>query len=172
MPDVDALSGTGETILAVAAFGLDRGGRGDDYTRLVVSHGDAVPVEPGKAGQLTVTCHRVFIGKAGQERFQFPMGEPGTQAEVTAVYAVELSHTWPSRGAQGAATPVDPLSEAREALWRDGWCVFSALRAAGLGGISPALAPTGNGVIVGPLTPRGPLGGFATWVMDVAVELV
>lgn len=172
-PDPDALDTLGTNLLDLATQALDRMGRytpanGAQYERVFVGHGLEIPIEPTATKQLTVLCSRVFLGRGGEERYQFPMGNLGAVSFHTAQFQLEVSWPWPMRDGRTPA-PLESINEAREGLWTDALIVWDALNALMLGGVTPALVPEGQ-MHVGPLTPKPTRGRQGTWRVQVQLQ--
>lgn len=189
IPNVDVLNDVGEGLLSVAAGALDlfddpTAPAGETrtlaarYERQYVGHGTEAPVVHSKAKQLTVVCPRVYIGRAGEEQYQFAKGEAGKFGYQTGLFVIELSAPWPAPtrggGAAPALVPVPDLDLARGQVWRDGTVVFAAMIGLALGGIQRPWEPSNvraDGMAVGPLAAKDPSGGAASWTCQVHVEI-
>lgn len=175
IPDVDILNHIGEGLLEVAIGALQLFGLGERYERRYVGHGTEAPVVPSKAKQLTVVCTKVYVGRAGEEQFQFAKGAVGAMAFQTAQFMVELSAPWPAPtkgGTHPALTSTTELDESRSILWREGFIVWAAMIGMVLGGVSRPWVSTGtvDGLAVGPLQPKDPAGAQASWVFQVQAQ--
>jgi hypothetical protein len=176
-PDIQILNDIGNALLTVSIAGLKLFGLDTRYERKFFGHGViAAPVEPSKANQLTIITGRMFLGKAGQEQFSPPEGAPGRFAFQTVDYEVEITNPWPMRQGTQALKTTD-IAAVRANLNRDAFVLWSTLTALALGGV---VAPAGalqdalskrNGVVVGPMQPRGPAGGEASYLTTVSVQL-
>lgn len=176
IPRPDILNDVGEGLLAVAVGALTVHGLGERYERRYVGHGTEAPVVPSKAKQLTVVCTKVYVGKAGEEQFQFARGAPGIIAFQTGQFMVEMSAPWPvptKGGTHPALTPTTELDASRAMLWREGFIVWAAMIGVVLGGVGRPWErdgePAGD-VAVGPMVPKEPAGGQASWTFQVQVQ--
>lgn len=192
IPNIEVVNDVGEGLLDVAVGALDlfpdpTPPSGESrtlaarYERRYVSHGTAAPVVTSKAKQITVVCTRIFIGRAGEERYQFVKGESGSYGYQTGQFLIELSAPWPAGvepSGPGLSATTD-FDRQRAALNRDAVVVFSAMMGLALGSVTrPWMATTpppgsvrGDGMAVGPMLPRDPSGTAASWTCLVHVEL-
>lgn len=179
LPDPGQLNGIGEGIRDVALSALRSFERADRYERTYVGHGTQTPVVVSAAKQLSVVCSRVFVGRAGEQQYQFYNGSQGKAGFQTAQFFVELSAPWPKQqgGNSSSAIATPRIDESRAELWKDGLIVFGGMLALSLGGVArpwdTERSPSGRGqeIAVGPLVSRNPQGGQASWVIDLQVEL-
>lgn len=176
IPNLDQLNAVGEGLrdIAVGALGVyDRAAR---YDRVYVGHGTEAPVVRSVAKQLTVVCTKLYLGRAGEEQFQFTKGSTGKLAFQTAQFMVELSAPWPTNqgGQRSTAIATPAIDEHRQELWRDGLVVFAAMVTLAAGGIEapwPHTSNRGEEIAVGPLTAKDPSGTQASWVIQVQVQV-
>lgn len=176
IPDPDRLNKVGEGLLEVAFGALGHYDLADRYERTYVGHGTEAPVVRSVAKQLTVVCPRVFVGRAGEEQFQFVKGEAGKYGYQTAQFMVELSAPWPSPqgGQRSSAIATTAIDDHRAPLWRDGLVVWAAMLGLALGGIArpwPCRTERGEQIAVGQLAAKDPAGTQASWIVQVQVEL-
>jgi hypothetical protein len=166
----------GMDILTVAGAALDLFGLGERYERKYVGAGAEAALEPSRAGQLTVNLTKHMLGRQGAEQFQFDDGAIGKYAFETANYSIEVTLPYPKRGQVAAKTP--DIATYTSAVQRDSYVVFEAMKGVALGGIVPPMGgqlqirqAMNNKIMVGPLAPKGPAGGEASYTMTVAVQL-
>lgn len=193
IPNLEQLGDGGQIILDVAGQALDHfpagadsgttpgTTRGTPYQRRLLTTGQIVPMIPNQDGQLTVSLFEVFIGRAGEQRFQFYKGSLGTMDQRVARYLVQLTRKSPT--VQGGIAPrmaaTDDLVDYARTLWVDGYVVWSALLAMCLGGVKNSvtgavLSPgplVQDNVLIGPMTLDPPAGGLATAKIEVIVQM-
>ena len=176
IPDQLVLSEVGNTILLVCDAALTRYGYNTRYDRQFLGHGNEVVIEPSKANQLTVVLTELYLGVAGQKQFKPWDGAQGKYAFQTADYEIQIMNPWPKRQGTQAIKTSDIAARLPE-LWRDSYVVWSAMVALALGGVIP---PAGalrqiqskrNGIMVGPMSPKGAAGGEAGFAITVSVQL-
>jgi len=176
IPNVDQVTSSAATLLAIAGKVLDSYGLGDPYERRVFLHGaeSRWNVTDPPQSQLIVRLEKMHFGKAGQEQYQFEDGMMGKYAQRVIVYQVEVVNPWPQFQGNIAVAPPDgdALEFAAQGLWRDGLIVWSALAATSLGGVkvNPPVGPIAQDkILVGPMTPVGPSGPLAGLSTEVRV---
>lgn len=186
IPDLDRLGDAGGIIRDIAGQALDffplgAGTRGTPYERRVLTTGQIVPLVPEQDGQLTVSLLEMFLGRAGEQRFQQDKGTLGAYAQRNVRFQVQLARTSPT--VTGGISPrmqdADDLEDYARTLWMDSYIVWSALLAMSLGGVTDAttgkqLSPapiTQDNILVGPIQFDPPTGGLATAKIEVQVQM-
>lgn len=172
IPNLEQVTETGRALLAVAGAVLDYYGRGEDYERRVLQHGDTPQVLSGQA-QVLVSCLGMFPGRAGQEQFQFAEGALGKLAQRFGRYLVTVARPWPTaKGGMVAQLPdADATEGAATDLDTDALLVFEAFRSVALGGTKAPVAPLAqDNILVASMSPMGPQGGVAGWRITVEVQ--
>jgi len=180
IPNPDQLGDTGATLLAVARTALTQFSRNAAAYKEVLTHsqgGIAWRREQGKSGfLLIVTFDSLQLGKAGLKDYQFTDGAMGKSALVVVQYTVQVWNGWPgARGGMAPALPQVPeMTAASLDLWRDGYCVWAAVRALSLGGVTttPPVVPLpgADKLLAGPITPRM-AGGLAGLQFTVEAQI-
>jgi len=186
IPDLDRLGDAGEILLDVAGQALDffplgAGTRGTPYERRVLTTGQIVPLVPEQDGQLSVSLMEVFLGRAGEQRFQQDKGTLGAYAQRNVRFQAQLARTSPTitGGISPRMQEPDDLEDYARTLWMDSYVVWSALLAMSLGGITDAttgeqLSPapiSQDNILVGPITFDPPAGGLAVAKIEVSVQM-
>lgn len=172
IPNRTQLSDTGKQILAVTGGVLDAFGRGEDYGRRILTHGNTTPWTPDQA-QLIVSFLGMFPGRAGEQDFQFDKGAGRQMARFTR-YEVQVVNRWaaPVGGLAPSLPPDSAITDAMETLWEDGLLVWSALIAMAFGGVRPTPAPIPqDNILIASMTPKGPQGVLAAWSILVEVQM-
>lgn len=150
--------------------------RAERFKRVMVTHGQKPPINSDKMRELVVAAQYVFIGRAGEENYQYLKGSVGIAGFVTARYVIQLAEPWvmPTGGYAPAPARSDRIAQAADELYTDAYIVWSSMVALMLGGISPRPWPTkserGEQIMVGPLTAVDPAGNMAGWSIEVQVQ--
>ena len=177
LPNPDQLQDSGATLLGVVADSLDQlGSPNRNFQRRLFTHGETALWIPD-ADQIVVSLAKVYLGRAGEEQYQFDKGVLGKYGFVTLAFDVAVVHGgWPTvEGGIGPRLPEqNALMSATSSLWHDGWVAFSALRALALGGITttPPVCPiVQDNVMVGPMSAKGPSGKNAGLELQVLLQV-
>lgn len=188
IPNLEQVRTSANIILQVAGQALDyfpvAGGqnkRGEVYKRRVLSTGRVVPIVPNQDGQLSVSVFNFYIGRAGEQRFQFFKGDLGSYSQRVMVFLVRLARLSPTitGGIAPKIQKESALDEQSNELWVDAYIVWSALLAMALGGVTNAqtgkqLSPapiTQDNLLIGPCAFPEPNGGVASAEIEIAVQL-
>lgn len=177
IPNIDQITDSAAGLLAVIDAALNEYGLAQDFERKLFTHGDLIPVPRTEdpTSQLIVAFTGLELGNAGQKQFQFAQGAIGMYAHMVGAFTIEMWVPWPlpTGGIAPMLAQAGELMAATITLNQTGWITFSALRALSLAGITtdPPVTPiVQDNIIVGPLTPVGPLGGMAGWKLEVQLQ--
>ena len=169
------LADTGRGLLETVGQALDAFGRGDDYQRRTLQHGNTNVWAPN-APAIYVNMLGLFPGRAGQQQFQFPYGELGKVALRFGRYEVEVVNEYVAATTGGPAPRLPSpaaYDDAVTTLWTDAWIGWCALQALANGGIAPNLVTriTQDMMLLASMTAKGPQGQLAGVSMIVEVQL-
>lgn len=179
IPNPDQITDSATGILNVIATGLHQWGLDEGLERIVQVHGETIQIPRTESAekQLIVSFRSIELGDAGEKRFQFMKGDIGSFIHHTAMFGIELWFPWPTPtgGISQSLAPDPEVATKVSAFNRAGYVMFACLRALAMGGVvvNPPIVPTTSGlegIIPGPMTPKGPSGGLAGFACDLQLQ--